>query len=92
MRSGQDDVVPDNQPDPSVGLAAAEPLSPENPATDGPAENESVGTVIVAGLANLAIAAAKFVAGLVSGSAAMLSEASPTRSPRSSCSWRCAAA
>ncbi|MFE3454444.1 cation diffusion facilitator family transporter [Nonomuraea sp. NPDC059194] len=36
---------------------------------------ESMGTVIVAGLANLAIAAAKLVAGLVGGSAAMLSEA-----------------
>ncbi|MEJ3750418.1 cation diffusion facilitator family transporter [Actinomycetes bacterium KLBMP 9797] len=40
------------------------------------AENtESIGTVIVAGLANLSIAAAKLVAGLISGSAAMLSEA-----------------
>nr|WP_221379493.1 cation diffusion facilitator family transporter [Actinoplanes polyasparticus] len=37
-------------------------------------ENESVGTVIVAGLANLAIAVAKLVAGMVSGSAAMVSE------------------
>lgn len=36
---------------------------------------ESVGTVIVAGLVNLAIAVAKLVAGLLSGSAAMLSEA-----------------
>ncbi|MEV4187499.1 cation diffusion facilitator family transporter [Streptosporangium canum] len=36
---------------------------------------ESLGTVIVAGLANLAIAVAKLVAGLVSGSSAMLSEA-----------------
>ncbi|MFD0885419.1 cation diffusion facilitator family transporter [Streptosporangium algeriense] len=36
---------------------------------------ESLGTVIVAGLANLAIALAKLVAGLVSGSSAMLSEA-----------------
>ncbi len=36
---------------------------------------ESTGTVIVAGLANLAIAAAKLVAGLLGGSAAMLSEA-----------------
>lgn len=36
---------------------------------------ESVGTVVVAGAANLAIAAAKLVAGLISGSAAMLSEA-----------------
>lgn len=36
---------------------------------------ESLGTVLVAGAANLAIAAAKVVAGLVSGSAAMMSEA-----------------
>ncbi|MCW2612039.1 MAG: hypothetical protein QOC93_727 [Actinomycetota bacterium] len=36
---------------------------------------ESLGTVLVAAAANLAIAAAKLVAGLVSGSAAMLSEA-----------------
>lgn len=36
---------------------------------------ESTGTVLVAGVANLAIAAAKLFAGLVSGSAAMLSEA-----------------
>jgi len=39
------------------------------------APSESVLTVIVAGLANLAIAIAKFVAGLLTGSAAMLSEA-----------------
>ncbi|MFU8871488.1 cation diffusion facilitator family transporter [Micromonospora sp. SL4-19] len=38
-------------------------------------KTESVGTVVVAGTANLAIAAAKAVAGLLSGSAAMLSEA-----------------
>ncbi|RSM55617.1 cation transporter [Actinoplanes sp. ATCC 53533] len=45
-------------------------------AGDPPEEgNESVGTVVVAGCANLAIAAAKLVAGLLSGSAAMLSEA-----------------
>ncbi|MGC4790425.1 cation diffusion facilitator family transporter [Micromonospora sp. DT178] len=36
---------------------------------------ESVGTVVVAGAANLAIAVAKLVAGVISGSAAMLSEA-----------------
>jgi cation diffusion facilitator family transporter len=66
--------VPDNQPDLPVGLAAAEPVSPENPATDEPGENESVGTVVLAGLANLVIAAAKLVAGMLSGSAAMLSE------------------
>ncbi|MFF3852451.1 cation diffusion facilitator family transporter [Micromonospora sp. NPDC002575] len=39
------------------------------------AKTESVGTVVVAGAANLAIAVAKLVAGLISGSAAMLSEA-----------------
>ncbi|PWR09590.1 cation transporter [Micromonospora acroterricola] len=38
-------------------------------------KTESVGTVIVAGAANLAIAVAKLIAGLISGSAAMLSEA-----------------
>nr|WP_245664949.1 cation diffusion facilitator family transporter [Actinoplanes subtropicus] len=37
--------------------------------------NESIGTVVLAGSANLAIAVAKLVAGLVSGSSAMLSEA-----------------
>ncbi|QDY08953.1 cation diffusion facilitator family transporter [Micromonospora sp. HM134] len=38
-------------------------------------KSESVGTVVVAGAANLAIAVAKLVAGIISGSAAMLSEA-----------------
>jgi cation diffusion facilitator family transporter len=53
--------------------APAEPADPtESPDDEG---NESVGTVVVAGLANLAIAAAKLVAGMLSGSAAMLSEA-----------------
>ena len=37
--------------------------------------NDSIGTVLLAGSANLAIAVAKLVAGLVSGSSAMLSEA-----------------
>lgn len=58
-----------------VGLAAAEPLElPGTSETPEESENESVGTVVVAGAANLLIAAAKLVAGLVSGSAAMLSE------------------
>ncbi|MFI7603112.1 cation diffusion facilitator family transporter [Actinoplanes sp. NPDC049681] len=46
--------------------------APAEPDSGG--ESESVGTVIIAGLANLVIAAAKLVAGLLSGSAAMLSE------------------
>ncbi|MEV4642625.1 cation diffusion facilitator family transporter [Actinoplanes sp. NPDC049548] len=46
--------------------------APAEPKSEG--GNESVGTVIIAGLANLVIAAAKLVAGLLSGSAAMLSE------------------
>ncbi|MGW5673148.1 cation diffusion facilitator family transporter [Micromonospora sp. NPDC003776] len=43
--------------------------------SEAEAKSESVGTVVVAGAANLAIAVAKLVAGLISGSAAMLSEA-----------------
>src|SRR4051794_3269408 len=39
------------------------------------AEDESTATVLVAGTANLLIAVAKLIAGLVSGSSAMLSEA-----------------
>lgn len=45
------------------------------PATAGEPQSESVGTVLIAGGANLAIAVAKAVAGVLSGSAAMLSEA-----------------
>jgi cation diffusion facilitator family transporter len=59
-----------------VGLAAAAPLP--LPETSGPSEepeNESVGTVIIAGTANIIIALAKLFAGLISGSAAVLSEA-----------------
>ncbi|WP_049571872.1 cation diffusion facilitator family transporter [Nonomuraea sp. SBT364] len=41
----------------------------------GEKSGESLGTVLVAGAANLAIAVAKLLAGVVSGSAAMLSEA-----------------
>jgi cation diffusion facilitator family transporter len=58
-----------------VGLSAAEPIDFPETAGRPAEENESVGTVILAGAANLAIAAAKLAAGLVSGSAAMLSEA-----------------
>jgi cation diffusion facilitator family transporter len=58
-----------------VGLAAAQPLNPaDTPEESEAPENESVGTVVIAGAANLAIAIAKFVAGLISGSAAMVSE------------------
>ncbi|GAA0556910.1 cation diffusion facilitator family transporter [Paractinoplanes ferrugineus] len=55
-----------------VGLAAAEPLAIDQEPDEN---NESVGTVILAGAANLAIALAKLAAGLFSGSAAMMSEA-----------------
>src|SRR5439155_8913444 len=41
----------------------------------GSGGGESTGTVIVAGLVNLAIAAAKFVGGMISHSSAMMSEA-----------------
>ncbi|WP_406673029.1 cation diffusion facilitator family transporter [Nonomuraea sp. N2-4H] len=41
----------------------------------GEKSGESLGTVLVAGAANLAIALAKLIAGLIGGSAAMLSEA-----------------
>src|SRR6195952_925390 len=40
--------------------------------------DESVGTVLLAGSANLAIAVAKLVGGLISGSTAMLAEAAPS--------------
>nr|WP_041833997.1 cation diffusion facilitator family transporter [Actinoplanes sp. N902-109] len=49
--------------------------APAEPSQDDDSGNESVGTVIIAGLANLVIAAAKLIAGMLSGSAAMLSEA-----------------
>jgi cation diffusion facilitator family transporter len=74
-------TTPDSDPEQTpVGLAAAEPLgapspagTPESPGR-GTGESESVGTVVIAGVANLVIAAAKLVAGMLSGSAAMLSE------------------
>ncbi|MGJ6963201.1 cation diffusion facilitator family transporter [Streptosporangium sp. G11] len=47
----------------------------ENGAPSDKGGPESLATVIVAGLANLAIAVAKLIAGLISGSSAMLSEA-----------------
>ena len=67
MSTQEDDETP-------VGLAAAEALDiPDAMGEQG--ESDSVGTVILAGGANLLIAAAKMVAGVFSGSAAMLSEA-----------------
>lgn len=67
------DTSQTSQHEPPFGVAAAAALpGPAEPDSGG--ESESVGTVILAGLANLVIAAAKLVAGLLSGSAAMLSE------------------
>jgi cation diffusion facilitator family transporter len=43
--------------------------------SDGGSDGESTGTVIVAGAANLAIAVAKLIGGMISHSSAMLSEA-----------------
>ena len=64
-RDGDDPRV-DLEEEPAVAGAAV---------PDDREPSESVGTVVVAGGANLAIAAAKAVAGVLSGSASMLSEA-----------------
>ncbi|AGL18572.1 cation diffusion facilitator family transporter [Actinoplanes sp. N902-109] len=70
------EASPPEPEEPPVGLAGAQPLAaPAEPSQDDDSGNESVGTVIIAGLANLVIAAAKLIAGMLSGSAAMLSEA-----------------
>lgn len=55
-------------------VADTAPVDRDTRPADGTG-SESVGTVVVAGVANLTIAAAKLVAGLISGSAAMMSEA-----------------
>jgi cation diffusion facilitator family transporter len=57
------------QPAPTTDHALAEEAAGED------SGGESTGTVIVAGLANLAIAVAKLIGGLISHSSAMLSEA-----------------
>jgi hypothetical protein len=49
----------------------------------GESGGESTGTVVVAGLANLGIAVAKLVGGLISHSSAMLSEAAHSLAGRS---------
>ncbi|GAA3083451.1 cation diffusion facilitator family transporter [Streptosporangium carneum] len=71
--------TPDEAADELAGRATSDATSTESggAAADGAANGsaESLGTVVVAGLANLAIAVAKLVAGLISGSSAMLSEA-----------------
>jgi cation diffusion facilitator family transporter len=51
------------------------PVRPAETVSAGSGEAETVGVVLVAGLANLGIAVAKLVAGLLTGSASMLSEA-----------------
>jgi cation diffusion facilitator family transporter len=53
----------------------ADPADPADTAHQGSGGGESTFTVIVAALANLGIALAKAVAGVISGSSAMLSEA-----------------
>src|SRR5947209_20421230 len=55
--------------------ATTEPDAEPPPARPESGGGESAGTVIVAGLVNLAIAAAKFVGGMISHSSAMMSEA-----------------
>ncbi len=68
-------TTPDSDPEQTpVGLAAAEPIETASPGPEPSGESDSVGTVVIAGVANLVIAAAKLVAGMLSGSAAMLSE------------------
>lgn len=60
----------------AVATAPEPEIAPTGLPDPGPrAETDSVGTVLLALLANLVIAVAKLFAGLVSGSAAMLSEA-----------------
>ena len=67
MTRSRQDSPPDDPPDRAPG---------SHPSGEGGSGGgESVGTVLVAGAANLGIAIAKAVAGLLSGSSSMLSEA-----------------
>jgi cation diffusion facilitator family transporter len=70
-RSPDFPLVP--RPGPRPAPAATSPPEPGRPGAGD--ESESTGTVLVAGAANLALAAAKAVAGVVSGSSALLAEA-----------------
>jgi cation diffusion facilitator family transporter len=63
------------QPAPARGHALAEAATGTAETSSSGGGGESTGTVVVAGLANLAIAIAKLVGGLISHSSAMLSEA-----------------
>src|SRR5215213_10159484 len=66
------------QPAPTTEHALAKEAREADAARRGEAEGgggESVGTVVVAGVANLAIAVAKLIGGLISHSSAMMSEA-----------------
>jgi cation diffusion facilitator family transporter len=60
---------------PGPGGALAEQATGTTEGSSSGGGGESTGTVVVAGLANLAIAVAKLVGGLISHSSAMLSEA-----------------
>ena len=66
---------PMTRPAPASGHALAEAATGTGEASSSGGGGESTGTVVVAGVANLAIAIAKLVGGLISHSSAMLSEA-----------------
>ncbi|MFY9915055.1 MAG: cation diffusion facilitator family transporter [Nocardioidaceae bacterium] len=58
-----------------ASAASTEPTEAKKNTSSEPTRDESTGTVLLAGTANLAIAIAKTIGGLVSGSTAMLAEA-----------------
>jgi cation diffusion facilitator family transporter len=66
------DAGPDVEIHPETAAAAPEPAAAD---AERPGSGESTVTVVVAGVANLLIAIAKGVGAMISGSAAMLSEA-----------------